>query len=54
MVWQKLRERSVPVVASCCVEKGNKTWSSMDEQCGYVKNKPTEEEVVLYTVRIFS
>ena len=43
MVWQKPSGREVSPRGKLLLEKGNKL-VCMDEQCGYVKNKPTEEK----------
>ena len=43
MVWQKPSGEKCPRCGKLLLEKGNKL-VCMDEQCGYVKNKPTEEK----------
>ena len=43
MVWQKPSGEKCPSCGKLLLEKGNKL-VCMDEQCGYVKNKPTEEK----------
>ena len=43
MVWQKPSGEKCPRCGKLLQEKGNKL-VCMDEQCGYVKNKPTEEK----------
>lgn len=43
MVWQKPSGEKCPRCDKLLLEKGNKL-VCMDEQCGYVKNKPTEEK----------
>ena len=43
MVWQKPSGEKCPRCGKLLLEKGNKL-VCMDERCGYVKNKPTEEK----------